>query len=484
MSPSSNRNLAFFAVGVVLTALVLLQMVLFHFYSSAPNSLGDVGVLMPQHRCGHASMTLLLPFQGVYKCRNLLESYGAAWLTTKSRFLSISQHPYKAAMRNTSQNWTLANVQWGKPDSMEVGSELVLKGAGGALRTIDALEFAVEHLSGYTKFLRHDQKLNGTDWKTQEMVRILLERIHEMQTSRTTRSEPPPDIRRLADRVLVVVPFHAASGSAIFGGVNTQFRGNTGNSYTQTRNYFFQATLVSLSPLFSKIAVFVENHQDHAYCQSLQARGFPLMEINLLSDIPDNRFLPEATVYELERRMVQSGSTSMYGDCDYVYFSEADQILRLRPHQLHDLLAAVDDTTTNAVITPHRLAPIPHPKDFGEETRREVLDAIGTSTKKFGASKFLAMEQKPVARWCDDMHETLRCCMDPRDDGRNHHQNWVPFSVEDEFLINRAGADYSPHAPITLLNVGPYHVVNGDADLWNFEWRTCRLERNLHCSTA
>ena len=487
--PHSQRNIVVFAgVGTLLFAAVMLQVVFFHFYLDPLSHAGDnrikIMTTIPQNRLA-ATTNALLPFQGTYLCRNLLESYGAAWLTTKSRFLSLSQHPYKSAMRNnTRHSWTLANVHWGKPDSMEVGSELVLKAVGGAWRTIDTLEFAVEHLSGYSKFLRHDQKQNGTDWKTHEMVRIVQARIHEIQKSKTSVQELPHYIQRLADRVLVALPFHAATGSAIFGGVNTMSRGKTGKSYTDTRNIFFQATLSSLASLFSNIAVFVENQQDYLYCESLQARGFPLIEINLLSDIPDNRFLPEATVYELERRMVQPGTTgaTRYDKFDYVYFSEADQILRLRPHQLPDLLAsAADPTTKAAVITPHRLAPIPHPNDFDQETRQKVLDAVGTSNKKFGASKFLAMEQKAVVRWYDSMDDPLRCCMHPHDDGgRGRQENWVPFSSTSHgkgVLV-----DASPHAPITLLNVGPYHVLNGDADLWTFKWRTCRLEWHVSCA--
>ena len=485
--PHSQRTLVVFAgVGTILGVVVLLQMVFFHFYldplSHSSNNWMAIMTTVPQHR-HDANTHAPLPFQGTYLCRNLVESYGAAWLTTKSRFLALSQHPYKKAMRNnTHHNWTLANVHWGKPDSMEVGSELVLKATGGALRTIDALEFAVEHLSGYSKLLRHDQKQNGTDWKTHEMVRIVQERIHEMQKSKTTVTQLPNYSLPFADRVLVVLPFHAATGSAIFGGVNTMSRGKTGKSYTETRNYFFQATLTSLSSLFSNIAVFVENQQDYRYCEWLQSRGFPLIEINLLSNIPDNRFLPEATVYEVERRMVQPGSSaSRYDEFDYVYFSEADQILRLRPHQLPDLLAAAADSTKRtAVITPHRLAPIPHPKDFDQETRRKVSDAVGTSKKKFGASKFLAMEQKPVVRWYDSMDDPLRCCMDPRDDGGSPHQeHWVPFSSTSQ---GEVVVDSSPRPPITLLDVGPYHVLNGDADLWTFKWRTCRLERHASCA--
>jgi len=485
--PHSQRTMVVFAgVGIILTFMVLLEMVVFHFYLDPLRLTGNKWMVImttaPQHRHDVTTDTLL-PFQGTYLCRNILESYGAAWLTTKSRFLALSQHPYKKAMRNyTHHNWTLANVRWGKPDSMEVGSELVLKTAGGALRTIDALEFAVEHLSGYSKFLRHDQKGNGTDWKTHEMVRIVQERLDEMQKSKTTVTQLTNSSRHLADRVLVVLPFHAATGSAIFGGVNTMSLGKTGKSYTETRNYFFQATLTSLSSLFSNIAVFVENQQDYLYCESLQALGFPLTEINLLSNIPDNRFLPEATVYEVERRMVQPGSSAgRYDKFDYVYFSEADQILRLRPHQLPDLLAAAADSTKKAaVITPHRLAPIPHPKDFDKETRRKVLDAIGTSNKKFGASKFLAMERKPVVRWYDSMDDPWRCCMDPRDDGSSRRQeNWVPFSSTSQGEVID---DSSSRPPITLLDVGPYHVLNGDADLWTFKWRTCRLERLTSCA--
>lgn len=492
----------FGVIGFLLVAVVVVQLVLFHFYCIPSSTHGENGRIMSIQRqqivlrrqdprdtnttiASQAQQQIQLPFQGVYHCKDLLESYGAAWLTTKSRFLTLSQHPYKTAMRGSFSNWTLANVHWGKPDSMEVGSELVLKGGRGALRTVDALEFSVEHLSGYSKFLRHDQKKDGTDWTTQEMIRILKERINEMQTTRTTIELSSLDqLRRLADRVLVVLPFHAATGAAIFGGVNTQFRGKTGDSYTATRRYFLQATLMSLSPLFNKIAVFVENQQDYDYCRSLQGQGFNLMEINLLDDIPDNRFLPEATVYEVERRMVQLGGTSHsipYGDFEYVYFSEADQILRLRPHQLGALLAAAANSTINAVVTPHRLAPIPHPQDFEEEdVRHHVLDAIGTSRKKFGASKFWAMGQMPVVRWKDNMDESLRCCMDPRDDGTNHHRNWAPLMSMHE---DASDGSTAKHVPITLLNVGPYHVVNGDADLWKFEWRTCHLERSVQCST-
>jgi len=520
-----NLTMIFSGVGTLLLTIVFIQMILFHFVfsqsstttsSSSSHNLGRYWMMEHVHPHETTRNSIhYLPFQGVYPCRNVLESYGAAWLTTKTQFLTISQHPYKSAMRNTTKNWTLTNVQWGEPDSMEIGSELVLKRFGGALRTMDVLEFAVEHLSGYSKFLRHDQKADGTDWKTKEIIRIVQERIHKLQTSQiaTKRNQLPIHIRQLADRVLVIIPFHAASGSPIFGGINTKFRGKTGLSYTETRNWFFQATLTSLSSsLLTKIAVFVDNVQDYQFCQSLKTMGYPLIEINLLSNIPDNRFLPEATVYEVERRMVQPGFT-MYDEFDYIYFTEADQILRLRPYQIPDLLlssaSSRDDSTTllslslQAVITPHRLASIPHPQDFhSDNIRHQVLDSIGTSKKKFGQSKFLAMEEKPVILWYDDDDGStddnpypLRCCMDPKDDGRNHHRHWVSFTSSSSTLHDDTSKNVSfgssssslssssvssssPPPMITLLNVGPYHVINGDADLWKFEWRTCRLERD------
>lgn len=485
-----------FVGGVILflVGLVILQFLLFHAYVLETDSIEF------SHRQGGSAgasiSDLPLPFQGIYMCRNVLESYGAAWLTTTFNFLQISQHPYKTAMRQQAFNWTLGQVRWGQPDSMEVGSELVLKGPGGALRSLDVLEFAVEHLSGYSKLLRHDQKQNAaTDWKTQEIVRIIQGRIRRLQKAQQEQQNDKAT-SSFADKILVVLPFHAATGAAIFGGINTKSRGLTGTAYTVTRNLFFHATLTSLKGFSNQIAVFVENIQDYEYCQSLQDQGiFQFYEINQLQDVPDNRFLPEATVYEVERRLIQGHYNNR--SIEYIYFSEADQILKWRHSQLADLLDAARASQEHpprlmrkqAVLTPHRLAPIPHPDDFQHDATiaSQVVQAVGTSLKKFGASKYWEMKKKPVIEWKDTDDDGMaspffRCCMDPRDDGTDlQHPQWVPFMTspnqdEDHALT-------TSRFPMTLLNVGPYHVVNGDADLWSWKWRICNMEWNRECST-
>jgi hypothetical protein len=144
---------------------------------------------------------------------------------------------------------------------------------------------------------------------------------------------------RLGDRVVATMPFY---GSGV----------GTGHSVAKTRFIYLNATFFSISKIFKHVVVFVENEADRKYCAEMS--GLPFFEVVLIQGLTNPKLLGVATVLEMQRKFQSKEWTF-----DWMYFTESDQVLHLRPHQLEELLKHASDKIS--VVAPHRFLPFPHP---------------------------------------------------------------------------------------------------------------------------
>ena len=98
-----------------------------------------------------------LPFAGVTMCYDVSESYGAAWIIHKKKFLRTGFGPPWTEpfdpLGMATPGWSIANNVTFRSVNMEGATHLVLKLTRGAFKTVDAFDFMVEHLSIYERRL-------------------------------------------------------------------------------------------------------------------------------------------------------------------------------------------------------------------------------------------------------------------------------------------------------------------------------------------
>jgi len=445
-----------------------------------------------------------LPFAGVFMCHDVSESYGAAWIISREKFLATGFGPPWTKPFDTadmrSPGWSVGGNVTFMGVNMEGASHIVLKRTKGALKTVDAFEFLVEHLSIYERRLgllhlpdKHRpavmQRVIKVMQKREQALRLGWELGADADRSGAPHALTPPSggslagvgeaeaaVRRafravaggtawgrgggfagrlgsggkeepLGDRVVACMPFY---GSGV----------GTGHSMAQTRFVYLNATYFSIAKVFKHVVVFVENDADAEYCR--RSSGLPFFEVILVRGLANPKLLGVATVLEMQRKFQTREWTF-----DWMYFTESDQVLHLRPHQLADLLAKASGPTD--MVAPHRFLPFPHRKDF-DEGYFDTLKAMTSGLKR----ELDVIEAKRMVHVKDET--AARCCFD-RGDCRKREQ-WVDWK-------EKPGSKPPPRAAAPTVHLlrssGSTALINGEGNLFKMSFRTCMLQEGGGC---
>ena len=290
-------------------------------------------------------------FGDFVECRSSKqEKYSAAWLVSS------------ALLRALPESY-LGLERLEKPGTMMEGASFLVFEGNTVFKSVDLLDFYVEHLSWYERRLR---KVAPT------------EVVAEVLKSKTQRKRHL--LRK--NNILAVMPFYAAGAGQ-------------GPSSVSLRLPYLKATLASVSFFAEKRVVAVQNDRDY---KALESMG--LWDVLLLPVANPNK-LGVATLIALHR-LLRNGLTfgssrrsyADYQDIDYVYYTESDQILRMR--SLRHLLKIVDANPKRNVLVPRRVLPLPVSRDFDpSHTRLQASEELRTNSK---------------SDTHDGFHRSQRCC--------------------------------------------------------------------------
>lgn len=342
-----------------------------------------------------------------------MELYAAAWWMSRERFLGNSGlDPSLGLSLEAAFFAPLA---------------LAGKGLSDVRRSVDWLDFSVEHLSKWTTMVR--SRMGGLKISLQCQAYVHRQ-LEELQTFQETHTGPPPPL--LMNRTLVVLPF---------------FSGETATTVSHSNELvsYLMATIVSLLPHAPKRIVVV-GHSAHDAALVAEAVGHLLYDqattsqkgkespegflassfrkgaaVDLLlpsaypsfpteiayvqppsipppqqdahldeemkeRPAPPTVHVPRTALLQLEHELSSPGVEAEAGllgrhapkDFDHIYYSEPDQILLARLVDHQPAVAAADawwkELSQGKVLVPHRLQSLPHPHDI--PTSETQLDRL------------------------------------------------------------------------------------------------------------
>ena len=295
---------------------------------------------------------------------DLAQGYSGAWFARADALLSATIQP---SNRSTVEGACFAMMR---------GRETV--------RSTDMLDFFVVHLSwlerrlALTKPSSSEASASVLTLAVRDDLQAILERH-----ARTLRDQAREAAPSRAPRILAVLPFFAAGGR----GDSSRY-----SSYALRR--------AALSATFWSVRAALSAHVVVAVCSEVDAQ-FARDALELHDDDVLRACEPGASEDNAEPlaapalalaalAMIQARLRSSRGGAprmphaprrapmetaaqfEYVYYSEADQILHVRGHA--QLLAAASNVTANSapVVIPHRATPLPLPRDLSPATLSRI----------------------------------------------------------------------------------------------------------------
>ncbi|MAI24696.1 MAG: hypothetical protein CMN75_01570 [Spirochaeta sp.] len=363
-------------------------------------------------------------FHGLYPCQigTPCPSYSAAFLASRLQVVDNVVTPNRMKRRNTN---------------MESASYHMMghRHAYDVWRTVDAFDYAVEHLSMYERMM-HASK-SGKD-KGSALGDVLYGTFVDNLAKYEKRLKEKcggddPALRKQkrftdAERTVGVMPFFAAGviaasrglceiirhrrhsppsaevvGGLIFdferisGDIATRYHTGkaghggdaeidpmhglgSGHTRYESKALYLNITIRSIRCHFGAVAVSALDPRDRAYLE--KGVGLPIIDDVLWVDhLPVNKpsFLGVATIREIQRRWTNE-STALWRSLDFVHYTEADQILHMRPKHRHKLYQVLKSSEKGgawkggrmSILTPHRLNAIPRAQDV--EFLRKAFD--------------------------------------------------------------------------------------------------------------
>ena len=256
-------------------------------------------------------------------------------------------------------------------------------------RTVDAFDYAVEHLSMYERMM-HASK-SGKD-KGSALGDVLYGTFVDNLAKYEQRLKAKcggddPALRRQkrftdAERTVGVMPFYAAGKAGHDGHEDVDPMHGLGSGHTryESKALYLNITIRSIRCHFGAVAVSALDPRDRAYLE--KGVGLPIIDDVLWVDhLPVNKpsFLGVATIREIQRRWTNE-STALWRSLDFVHYTEADQILHMRPRHRHKLYQVLKSSEKGgawkggrmSILTPHRLNAIPRAQDV--EFLRQAFD--------------------------------------------------------------------------------------------------------------
>lgn len=289
-------------------------------------------------------------FHGFYSCQvgTPCPSYSAGFLTSRAQLLSNPVTTGQMRRKNTNMETASYHI---------MGS----RGRYDVYRTVDGLDFAVEHLSMYERMIQAS-KIPGERETPSPLAAALYEtfverlRRYEAHLKRKCSGDVPVDLDPEGARTVGVMPYYA------FGGAGS------GHTRFESKALYLNITIRSIRCHFGAVAVSCLHPGDRAYLEA--GRGLPHIDHVLWVDPADlavykPSILGIATIRAVEQRWTEENST-WARNYEYFYYTEADQILHLRPRHRRKLYKCLGNSEKGrlGVLTPHRLNALPRAQDF------------------------------------------------------------------------------------------------------------------------
>jgi hypothetical protein len=308
-------------------------------------------------------------FHGLYPCQigTPCPSYSAAFLASRLQVVDNAVTPNRMKRRNTN---------------MESASYHMMghRHAYDVWRTVDAFDYAVEHLSMYERMM-HASK-SGKD-KGSALGDVLygtfvdnLAKYEKRLKEKCGGDDPALRTHRRftdAERTVGVMPFYAAGKAGHDGHADVDPMHGLGSGHTryESKALYLNITIRSIRCHFGAVAVSALDPRDRAYLD--KGVGLPIIDDVLWVDhLPVNKpsFLGVATIREIQQRWTNE-STALWRSLDFVHYTEADQILHMRPRHRHKLYQVLKSSEKGgawkggkmSILTPHRLNAIPRAQD-------------------------------------------------------------------------------------------------------------------------
>ena len=308
-------------------------------------------------------------FHGLYPCQigTPCPSYSAAFLASRLQVVDNAVTPNRMRRKNTN---------------MESASYHMMghRHAYDVWRTVDAFDYAVEHLSMYERMM-HASK-SGKD-KGSALGDVLygtfvdnLAKYEKRLKEKCGGDDPALRHQKRftdAERTVGVMPFYAAGKAGHDGHEDVDPMHGLGSGHTryESKALYLNITIRSIRCHFGAVAVSALDPRDRAYLE--KGVGLPIIDDVLWVDhLPVNKpsFLGVATIREIQQRWTNE-STALWRSLDFVHYTEADQILHIRPRHRHKLYQVLKSSEKGgawkggkmSILTPHRLNAIPRAQD-------------------------------------------------------------------------------------------------------------------------
>ena len=308
-------------------------------------------------------------FHGLYPCQigTPCPSYSAAFLASRLQVVDNAVTPNRMRRKNTN---------------MESASYHMMghRHAYDVWRTVDAFDYAVEHLSMYERMM-HASK-SGKD-KGSALGDVLygtfvdnLAKYEKRLKEKCGGDDPALRHQKRftdAERTVGVMPFYAAGKAGHDGHEDVDPMHGLGSGHTryESKALYLNITIRSIRCHFGAVAVSALDPRDRAYLD--KGVGLPIIDDVLWVDhLPVNKpsFLGVATIREIQQRWTNE-STALWRSLDFVHYTEADQILHMRPRHRHKLYQVLKSSEKGgawkggkmSILTPHRLNAIPRAQD-------------------------------------------------------------------------------------------------------------------------
>ena len=289
------------------------------------------------------------------------------------------------------------------------------------LQSVDLLDCAVEHLSWLERRigLRDARGIAKKTWDG-ELLSMLGKRAKRLERRASSHRVKGP--RRL--KTVAVLPFFATSPEC----EDPKAACTTGSSAPAMRRHFLNTTYWSIvDALTPHVVLSTCSHTDAEFARSHSGlKWFDVLESECfiprrITGVPFFKpaLLGAKTVHAIRDKLQNDPRWSF----DYVYYSEADQVLHTRNARF--MLSVVDE---NTYVSPHRMQPIAHPSDMPSLSTPEGRDWL----PRWSQQDLARMERiGPVTDV--DRAKNWRCCVGRSEctgDGlQGDRSTWTPWKV-------------------------------------------------------
>jgi hypothetical protein len=375
-----------------------------------------------------------------YNCRDPSgQAYGAAWLAHRATVLKHDV-PIRDNTNMESGGWMPAKV-------------------ATPLQSVDLLDCAVEHLSWLERRigLRDARGLAKQTWDG-ELLAMLGKRAKRLERRAMAHRVKGP--RRL--KTVAVLPFFATSPEC----EDPKAACTTGSSAPAMRRHFLNTTYWSIvDALTPHVVLSTCSHTDAEFARSHSGlHWFDVLESECfiprrITGVPFFKpaLLGAKTVHSIRGKLQSDEKWSQF---DYVYYSEADQVLHTRNARF--MLSVVDETT---YVSPHRMQPVAHPSDMPSLSTPEGRDWL----PRWSQQDLDRMNRiGPVIDV--DRAKNWRCCVGRSEctgDGlQGDRQTWTPWKVP------------KPDLGLVRYDQSFVMVAAHQGSYGKLEFRGCQLEES------